>query len=116
MTEEVHSCSYYCEHPECIRAQRDELRDRCCDVNPTLWLGALRYYSFGGTGRSVRDFCALLIRQWPKFDERLKLGIKQFVEESFTEDDKGRQSDVQYRRLGTDCDRAEWECVRGLWK
>ena len=23
-----HTCSYYCERPECIRAQRDELRDR----------------------------------------------------------------------------------------
>ena len=25
---EVHSCSYYCDRPECIKAQRDELRDR----------------------------------------------------------------------------------------
>jgi hypothetical protein len=23
----IHSCSYYCENPACIRAQRDELRD-----------------------------------------------------------------------------------------
>ena len=23
-----HSCSYYCERQECIKAQRDELRDR----------------------------------------------------------------------------------------
>ena len=23
-----HTCSYYCDRPECIRAQRDELRDR----------------------------------------------------------------------------------------
>ena len=27
MTED-HSCSYYCDRPECIKAQRDELRDR----------------------------------------------------------------------------------------
>ena len=26
--DEIHSCSYYCERPECIRRQRDELRDR----------------------------------------------------------------------------------------
>ena len=25
---DVHSCSYYCDRPECIKAQRDELRDR----------------------------------------------------------------------------------------
>ncbi len=28
MTDDIHSCSYYCDQPECIRAQRDELRDR----------------------------------------------------------------------------------------
>lgn len=26
--ETIHTCSYYCERPECIRRQRDELRDR----------------------------------------------------------------------------------------
>ena len=25
---DIHSCSYYCERPECIKAQRDELRSR----------------------------------------------------------------------------------------
>ena len=25
MTDEIHSCSYYCDRPECIKAQRDEL-------------------------------------------------------------------------------------------
>lgn len=25
---EIHSCSYFCNRPECIKAQRDELRDR----------------------------------------------------------------------------------------
>jgi hypothetical protein len=24
----LHTCSYYCDRPECIKAQRDELRDR----------------------------------------------------------------------------------------
>jgi hypothetical protein len=24
----VHTCSYYCDRPECIRAQRDELRQK----------------------------------------------------------------------------------------
>lgn len=28
MTDDIHSCSYYCERPACVRAQRDELRDR----------------------------------------------------------------------------------------
>ena len=25
---DVHTCNYYCERPECVRRQRDELRDR----------------------------------------------------------------------------------------
>ena len=28
MTEQIHSCSYFCDKPACIKAQRDELRDR----------------------------------------------------------------------------------------
>jgi len=24
----IHTCSYFCERPECIRAQRDELRQK----------------------------------------------------------------------------------------
>jgi hypothetical protein len=26
--DEVHSCSYYCHYPECIKAQRDAMRDK----------------------------------------------------------------------------------------
>lgn len=25
---DIHSCSYYCDRPACIKAQRDELRDK----------------------------------------------------------------------------------------
>ena len=25
---DIHSCSYHCDRPECIKAQRDELRER----------------------------------------------------------------------------------------
>ena len=25
---DIHSCSYYCHRPECIKAQRDELREK----------------------------------------------------------------------------------------
>ncbi len=27
MTDDIHSCSYYCDRPACIKAQRDELRE-----------------------------------------------------------------------------------------
>ena len=28
MTDRIHTCSYYCHHAACIKAQRDELRDK----------------------------------------------------------------------------------------
>lgn len=31
---EVHSCSYFCDRPACIKAQRDELRDRATSLPP----------------------------------------------------------------------------------
>jgi hypothetical protein len=27
VTDHIHTCSYYCDRPECIKRQRDELRD-----------------------------------------------------------------------------------------
>lgn len=37
----IHSCSYYCQRPECIKAQRDELRERLAqpEQEPNYWLG-----------------------------------------------------------------------------
>jgi hypothetical protein len=29
---DIHSCGYYCDRPECIKAQRDELRDRLAQL------------------------------------------------------------------------------------
>ena len=43
---DIHSCSYHCDRPECIKAQRDELRDRLAqpEQEPVSWedvLGAI---------------------------------------------------------------------------
>lgn len=32
----IHSCSYYCTRPECVLAQRDELRDRVMTVEAAV--------------------------------------------------------------------------------
>jgi predicted nuclease with TOPRIM domain len=29
---DIHSCSYYCHRPACIKAQRDELRDKLTEA------------------------------------------------------------------------------------
>jgi len=34
IADEIHSCSYYCDRPECIKAQRDELRDKLVQPKP----------------------------------------------------------------------------------
>ena len=36
MTDTIHSCSYYCHIPACIKAQRDELRDK---LYQRTWVG-----------------------------------------------------------------------------
>lgn len=33
-----HTCSYHCMRPECILAQRNELRDRLAKQKPRLWV------------------------------------------------------------------------------
>ena len=33
---DIHSCSYYCNRPECIKAQRDELRSRLEQPEPDV--------------------------------------------------------------------------------
>lgn len=36
----IHSCSYYCERPDCVKAQRDELRERLAqpEQEPVVWM------------------------------------------------------------------------------
>ena len=37
----IHTCSYYCDRPECIRAQRDELRQKLEQAEkqePVAWI------------------------------------------------------------------------------
>jgi hypothetical protein len=37
---DIHSCSYYCDRPECIKTQRDELRDKMAqpEQEPVAWM------------------------------------------------------------------------------
>lgn len=36
MSNAIHSCSYFCERPECIKRQRDEFRESRGDVQPVV--------------------------------------------------------------------------------
>lgn len=33
-----HTCNYYCTRPECVLAQRNELRDRLAKQKPRIWV------------------------------------------------------------------------------
>jgi hypothetical protein len=35
---DIHSCSYYCDQPECVKAQRDELRDKLAKPEQELMI------------------------------------------------------------------------------
>lgn len=85
------------------------------DEDITLWVGACRYY-VGRQTYAVGDFCNLLIKQWPAIHEHARKIIQRDLEEEFQRDDNARANNDQIRWLGADCDREQWERVRGLWK
>jgi hypothetical protein len=45
---DIHSCSYHCDRPECIKAQRDELRERL--AQPEQDVPATRFGNMGPVG------------------------------------------------------------------
>ena len=68
--DEIHSCSYYCDRPGCIKAQRDELRDKYEEaVNKQRAEGLIKVrdsaYAYGyATGAEAeREACAKLCDQ-----------------------------------------------------
>lgn len=73
-------------------------------------------YCLGRRTYIVGNCADWLIEQWPNFEENTKDVIKRELEEKFSRDDTARSRNDDYLPLGDDCDRAEWERVRGLWK
>ncbi len=83
----------------------------------TLWLGSFRYY-LGRRTYAASEFCQLLIQEWDNLPERTQKLIECELEYVFDKDECQRKvigSTVPYA-LGMDCDRAEWEKVRKLYK
>ena len=81
----------------------------------TLWLGAFRYYC-GRMTYAVSDFCDLLIKTWPAMPEKTKALIMRDLTEAFASDDEAREEGREWKPLGNDCDRRQWERVRKLWQ
>lgn len=69
--EDIHTCSYSCENPECIKAQRDELVtkylanwDKHYDAgwNSALEMAAGRISNIRGFGQATQDSFSVFIK------------------------------------------------------
>ena len=76
-----------------------------------LMVTAAFRYCLGRQTYIVRECAEWLIRIWPTLSERAKIIIQRELEQAFYDAGVGRG----YLPLGADCDRKEWEKVRGLW-
>lgn len=56
-----------------------------------------------------------IIENWDNFNDSTKSCIRRDLEKAFIEDNEDRLNDRQFKALGHDCDRKEWERVRALW-
>lgn len=77
-------------------------------------LSAFRYCL--GRQTYIVGACAdWIVDMWHSFPESQKAIIQRELEDGFRQDDKDRAEGDQFKALGWDCDRAEWERVRALW-
>lgn len=77
-------------------------------------IAAVRYC----TGRMtyIVSSCAdWLIKVWPQLTPNTQRTIQRDLEEAFLRDDEARAKGLEYKALGHDCDRKQWERVRQLW-
>lgn len=72
-------------------------------------------YCLGRMTYIVGDCASWLIKIWPYLSKETQNIIKRDLEEAFTRDDEARADGHEYKPLGADCDRFQWERVRKLW-
>ena len=82
--------------------------------NDLMATAAVRY-CLGRMSYIVGDCAEWLIEQWPNISSNARAVIQRDVEECFEQDDRDREKGSQWKSLGHDCDRREWERVRQLW-
>ena len=110
------------------KGQRDNpaTRDRCARLieqtratafgrDDLMAVAAFRY-SLGRMTYIVSDCADWLCEQWPNIAENARKVIQRDLEEAFKRDDEARADGNDYKPLGHDCDRAQWEKVRRLWQ
>jgi len=83
--------------------------------NEVMVISAFRYCV--GRQTYVVQACAdWLISIWPMLGANTKAVIQFDLEKEFERDDEARRREENYKPLGWDCDRRDWDRVRALWK
>lgn len=80
-----------------------------------MLIDAVRY-AIGRQSYQVGVTCRWLAATWAQIPADAKEIIRRDVEEAFQLDDRDREDGSQYKYLGMDMDRREWEKVRALWR
>lgn len=73
-------------------------------------------YCLGRMTYIVGDCVDWLFAQWPNLSDGCRKTIARDVDEAFERDNDARERGDQYKPLGHDCDRKEWERARSLWQ
>lgn len=88
--------------------------DQAFGSDGLIAMAAVRYCI--GRMTYMPSVCAdWLVSVWPVLSDRARRSIREDVEEAFGKDDRDRELGGNYRALGWDCDRQQWERVRKLW-
>lgn len=78
-------------------------------------IAAVRY-CIGRMSYIVSDCADWIIANWNEWPANTREIIKRDIEDEFKRDDEARDDGREWRPLGWDCDRKEWERVRRLWQ
>lgn len=73
-------------------------------------------YCLGRMSYIVGDCCDWLRAVWPDLDPGLRKIIARDIDWALVHDDQARARGDQFKPLGMDMDRKEWEAVRALWR
>ena len=79
-----------------------------------ILISATRYY-LGRRTIQAAYHARCLAKAWNDLPRGTQSVIRRDLEEAFEQDDAARAEGRDYKPLGMDCDRGEWELVRKQW-
>lgn len=86
----------------------------CWGTNQIMVTAAVRY-CIGRKTYIVSDCVEWVLDNWDNFTESTQGIIRKDIETELVRDNYARLNGDTFLPLGHDCDRAQWERLRGLW-